>query len=216
MPAYFTVDGEPEGVLVIERSRFICSMKNVKSEDEARGFIEKVRKKYSLANHHCYAFVADEEGRSFRFSDDGEPQGTAGMPILNVLKSKRFYNTVAVVTRFFGGVKLGAGGLTRAYGNAVTECLKTAKIKDMRPVEFCEISVDYDGYAKILKIAESGGRHIVKTDFSEKADIVIAAKTEDGSAKLLKEKLSDAFKGKNVIKSSSFGYCDLTENLCRK
>lgn len=216
MPAYLTVEGEPESVLVIERSRFICSMKNVKSEDEARDFIERIRKKYSLANHHCYAFVADEEGRSFRFSDDGEPQGTAGMPILNVLKNKKLYSTVAVVTRFFGGVKLGAGGLTRAYGNAVTECLKSAVIKDMRAVEFCEITVDYDGYAKILKIAESGGYHIAKTDFSDKADIVIAAETENGSADRLKEKLSDVFKGKNVIKSTSRGYCDLTESICRK
>ena len=100
MSAYFTVSGEPENVTVIEKSRFICSLKNVNGEEEAREFIEKTRKKYSLANHHCYAYIADGEGRSFRFSDDGEPQGTAGLPILNALKSKNLSQNTQKVYLF--------------------------------------------------------------------------------------------------------------------
>lgn len=216
MSAYFTVSGEPESVLVIEKSRFICSMKNIESEEEAKAFIETRRKKYSLANHHCYAYIADEEGTFFRFSDDGEPQGTAGMPILNALKGKRFFKTVAVVTRFFGGIKLGAGGLTRAYGNAVTECVKIATLMDMRPVAFYSVSVDYEGYAKIIKITETIGCRIEKTDFGERVKLTIAAKTEDSSDVNLKNALFNAFNGKNLIESEFYGYCDFTEGLCRK
>lgn len=216
MNAYVTVDGEPESVLEIERSKFICAMKNVADEDEAREFIEKRRKKYSLANHHCYAYIADEEGRSFRFSDDGEPQGTAGMPILNVLKSKNFCKTVAVVTRFFGGVKLGAGGLTRAYGNSVTGCIASAKIKRMTPVNYYRLNVDYDGYAKILKAAESKGYVVAQTDFLDKVRLVVAAEFSDRADEELKRTLSDIFKGKNVIEEETQGYCDFSERLCRK
>ncbi len=216
MNAYFTVDGEPETTLIIERSRFICSMKNVADENEAREFIEKTRKKYSLANHHCYAYVADEEGRSFRFSDDGEPQGTAGMPILNVLKGKNFCRTVAVVTRFFGGVKLGAGGLTRAYGNSVTGCIASAKIKNMQPVRYYRLTVDYDGYAKILKVAENKGYIVAETDFSDKVEMTLAAEYSDRADSELKQALSDIFKGKNVVENQSQGYYDFSERVCRK
>ena len=179
MPAYFTVDGEPEGVLVIERSRFICSMKNVKSEDEARGFIEKVRKKYSLANHHCYAFVADEEGRSFRFSDDGEPQGTAGQPMLEVLKKKGIFMTAAVVTRYFGGVKLGAGGLVSAYTRAVAETVENAKIvKNVVGVSL-EIKCGYEMYNALLQALKDKVFATLSTDFADNVKMTIAVPKED-------------------------------------
>lgn len=216
MNAYFTVDGEPETTLIIERSRFICSMKNVEGENEAREFIEKIRKKYSLANHHCYAYIADEDGRAFRFSDDGEPQGTAGMPMLNVLRGKNFCRTVAVVTRFFGGVKLGTGGLTRAYGNSVTGCIASAKIKHMTPVNYYRLNIDYDGYAKILKAAESKGYIIADAVFNEKAEITLAAEFSEHTDSELKQTLSDIFKGKNVVESQSQGYYDFSERVCRK
>lgn len=216
MSAYFTVCGEPENTIVIEKSRFICSMKNVESEADARAFIESVRKKYSLANHHCYAFISDSQGRNFRFSDDGEPQGTAGMPILNVLKTKGFFCTAAVVTRFFGGVKLGAGGLTRAYGNSVTECAAKAKLKVMTPVVFYETLTDYDGYAKLVKLSDSPDYAVAKTEFTDKVKLCIAANTASGAEIKFKTALSDVFKGKNVIVSETDGYYDFAEKLCRK
>ena len=86
---YFTVDGEFENTIVIERSKFICSVKGINDESEAKQFVEEIRKKHSLANHNCYAYIADEKGLVQKFSDAGEPQGTAGMPMLEVLKSKK-------------------------------------------------------------------------------------------------------------------------------
>ena len=96
---------------------------HVESEEEVRAFLARVRTEFPDATHHCYAFVADTLGNLMRFSDDGEPQGTAGMPILDALRGKKLYQTAVVVTRYFGGVKLGAGGLVRAYSGAASECL---------------------------------------------------------------------------------------------
>ena len=112
--SFLSVNGENISETVIERSKFITRVKRISGEDEAREFIESVRKKHSDATHNCYAYVASEDGNLMKFSDDGEPQGTAGMPMLDVLRNKKIMMTVAVVTRYFGGVKLGAGGLVRA------------------------------------------------------------------------------------------------------
>ena len=110
---------------VIERSRFIANCAHAESEEQARAFIAGIRAEHSLATHNCFAFVADKVGNLMRFSDDGEPQGTAGMPMLEVLKNKKLFETVAVVTRYFGGIKLGAGGLVRAYAGAAAEDRKS-------------------------------------------------------------------------------------------
>ena len=91
---YFTVAEAKENLIVIERSKFICNIKPVADEDDARMFIEEIRKKHSLANHNCYAYIADDKGLVQKFSDDGEPQGTAGLPMLNVLKNKRMYKNI--------------------------------------------------------------------------------------------------------------------------
>ena len=90
---YNTILGETESTTVIEHSKFICNLKRIENEDDAKEFISVIRKRHSLANHHCYAYIADENGLNMKFSDDGEPQGTAGMPMLDVLKSKKVYKT---------------------------------------------------------------------------------------------------------------------------
>ena len=115
MKNYLSVYSAATYEKVIERSRFIANCAHVQDEEEAKAFVAKIRAEHSLATHNCYAFVADKTGNLMRFSDDGEPQGTAGMPILDVLKNKKLFETAVVVTRYFGGVKLGAGGLVRAY-----------------------------------------------------------------------------------------------------
>ena len=142
---FFTVKEEAENVIVIERSKFICNVKGVNNEEDAKAFIDTIRKRHSLANHNCYAYISDDKGLIQKFSDAGEPQGTAGLPMLEVLKNKRMYKTVAVVTRYFGGIKLGTGGLTRAYGGSVSECLNKAKIADMQKATVIKILLDYEG-----------------------------------------------------------------------
>jgi uncharacterized YigZ family protein len=128
---YFTVDGETENVIVIERSKFICYLSHCENEEDAKNFISAIKKQNSLANHNCYAYIADDFGLVQKFSDDGEPQGTAGLPMLDVLKAKKLFKTVVVVTRYFGGIKLGTGGLTRAYGGSVVSALEKAEIITM-------------------------------------------------------------------------------------
>ena len=110
----------------IERSRFLAYAAHTAGEEEARAFVASLRAEHPLATHVCYAFVADSLGNLQRFSDDGEPQGTAGMPILNVIKAQALFETAVAVVRYFGGVKLGAGGLTRAYSSAAAEVLAAA------------------------------------------------------------------------------------------
>lgn len=201
---YFTVKEQKENIIVIERSKFICNIKPVNDEEDAKSFVESVRKKYSLANHNCYAYIADDKGLIQKFSDDGEPQGTAGLPMLEVLKSKKMFRTVAVVTRFFGGIKLGTGGLTRAYGGSVAECLSKAKILDMQQSLFYKVNTEYDGYSKILKILSNDDVRITKTEFLNSIAIDFAVKTD--AAEKLKDKIIDTFNGKIVIIEEGRGF----------
>lgn len=148
---YLSVFGETVNETVIERSRFICKVRRVESEEDARAFIEEVRREHSTATHNCYAYVASEDGNIMKFSDDGEPQGTAGMPMLEVLRNRRLMMTAAVVTRYFGGVKLGAGGLVRAYSGAVAACLNSAKIVSNELSSELKIKMSYELYSIFLK-----------------------------------------------------------------
>ena len=133
MQGYLSVCSTSTHEKVIERSRFIARCGHVEGEEEARAFIGAVRAEHSLATHNCFAFVADKAGNLLRFSDDGEPQGTAGMPILEVIRSKKLFETAIVVTRYFGGIKLGAGGLVRAYAGAAADVLAGADIRAFTP-----------------------------------------------------------------------------------
>ena len=123
---YLSVTGECVTEKVIEKSRFITTSRHVESEEEARAFISEINARFSDATHNCYAYIPDITGNSPRFSDDGEPQGTAGIPMLEVIKNKKLVQTAVVVTRYFGGVKLGAGGLVRAYAGCVADNLESA------------------------------------------------------------------------------------------
>ena len=107
--SYLSIKGQNSIEYVIQKSRFIGSAKHITSADEGMQFISEVRAKYSDATHNCYAFIADSLGNEIKYSDAGEPQGTAGLPILEVIKSKKLFETAVVITRYFGGIKLGAG-----------------------------------------------------------------------------------------------------------
>ena len=132
---------EATGVLIIERSRFLTYMKRVKSEEEYRNYISEIRRKHHDATHVCSAMIC---GNIRRSSDDGEPSGTAGAPILNVLDKNGLDETCALVVRYFGGIKLGAGGLIRAYSFAVSECLKDARLIEEAVLPKYELSVSYE------------------------------------------------------------------------
>lgn len=161
---------------IIEKSRFITYSTHVESEETARAFIADVRKEHTLATHVCFAFIADKIGNLQRFSDDGEPQGTAGVPILEVLKNKKLFETAVAVVRYFGGVKLGAGGLVRAYSSCASENLDGA---DIRVLDVCaeyEILVDYTGLDSALKYISSQKCLLLSTDYGEKVALKVSVR----------------------------------------
>ena len=137
---------EENNTIIIEKSRFICYMKRVTSEEEYREYLASIRKKHYDATHVCSAMICDNIQRS---SDDGEPSGTAGAPILNVLKKNDLNQMCALVVRYFGGVKLGAGGLIRAYTNAVSECVKKAVIVEEYRYPLYELKLSYEAANRI-------------------------------------------------------------------
>lgn len=201
---YFTVSEEIENTIVIERSKFICSIKNVSDEIEARAYVDSIKKRHTLATHYCYAYIADENGHVQKFSDAGEPQGTAGLPMLEVLKNKKMHKTVAVVTRYFGGVKLGTGGLARAYSTSVLECLKLANVQHISTAVFMKIKLDYDKYNKLTKIFSQQGVSVISTRFDNDVLINIAVKSE--KEKELLESIIDISNGHIEHKMISVGY----------
>ena len=137
----FTIVKDFRQEIVIEKSRFICTLKKVHSEAEAQEFIKTIKKEFWDATHNCSAYIVDEMAQ--RSSDDGEPSGTAGLPMLEVLRKNKLTNTAAVVTRYFGGIKLGAGGLVRAYSSSAAENLDGADVRSLEMCKEFEITVEY-------------------------------------------------------------------------
>ena len=148
MDSYLVPAGYGEAEFVEKRSRFIGQLWRAESEEEARARIEEVRKKYHDARHHCWCYVI-REGGVLRYSDDGEPQGTAGQPMLNVFLKEEVTNAVCVVTRYFGGILLGAGGLTRAYARSAKDALDTAGISVVRPWTQLEVDCPYGLFERL-------------------------------------------------------------------
>lgn len=149
---YFTVKKEvSEHEIIIQKSRFIAHIKRAENEGEAQEFIQALKKKYWDATHNCSAYLIGENDQIQKANDDGEPSGTAGVPILEVLKKKKLKDTVVVITRYFGGIKLGAGGLIRAYGKATSEGLETAGVVERRLVQVIHVKIDYTWLGKVEK-----------------------------------------------------------------
>lgn len=136
--------------LEVRRSRFVCTLARVADEDEAVAFIAAHRRAHRDATHNCTAYVVGEHGEITKSSDDGEPAGTAGIPMLEVLVRRGLTGTAAVVTRYFGGVKLGAGGLVRAYGQAVSAAVDAAGVVELRPVVTVTVAVGHELAGRFL------------------------------------------------------------------
>lgn len=150
------------GVLETEvrKSRFVCSLARAADEDEAQEFIASVRREYWDARHNCTAFVVGDDVRRERSSDDGEPAGTAGAPMLEVLRRRGLTGTVAVVTRYFGGVLLGTGGLVRAYGGAVARTVDAVGTVERRPVELLAVTADHSRAGRLENDLRAAGHTV--------------------------------------------------------
>ena len=168
---YKTVYEGGEGEITEKKSRFIATVRPVKTEEEALAFIEEMRKKYWDARHNCFVYSVGKNRETTRCSDDGEPSGTAGRPMLDVILGEDIYDVAVVVTRYFGGVLLGTGGLVRAYSKAVQEGLAASTIIEKIYGISLEIVTDYTGIGKIQYIAGEKGLPILDSEYTDKVTL---------------------------------------------
>jgi uncharacterized YigZ family protein len=157
----------------VNRSRFLCALAPAATEQEARDFIESVRREHADATHNCWAYVIGADAGVQKASDDGEPGGTAGVPMLQMLLRREMRYVVAVVTRYYGGVKLGAGGLIRAYGGAVGEALDALPVRTRRRFRLATVTVDHQRAGKIHNDLHATGRDVREVAYGEAVTIEI-------------------------------------------
>ena len=170
---YKTVKHSASDEFTEKRSRFIGYVRPVQTAEEATAFVAEIQKKHWDAKHNVYAYML-RDGNVKRYSDDGEPQGTAGVPTLDVLEKSGVTDVAVVVTRYFGGILLGGGGLVRAYSHAAHLALAAGEIITMGLCSILTVSVDYPFYAKLLPFLEKTAAKILDTDFSEKVRITLS------------------------------------------
>ncbi len=166
----------------IQKSKFIAHVKNVENEDEAREFVQSVRKKYFDATHNCSAWILGENGDKQKSNDDGEPGGTAGNPILETIKKNELTNVAAVVTRYFGGIKLGAGGLIRAYSHCASLGISSAKIVQMTVLKKISVTIEYNFLAKVENFLREKKIPISDSEYSDVVTLtlfILPAEVED-------------------------------------
>ncbi len=164
--AYNTIINPGQDEIVEKKSRFIGYAVPVTSEEEAYAFVDSIKKKHYDARHNCFAFAIGRENTLYRFSDDGEPQGTAGKPILEVITGQSVVDICIVVTRYFGGTLLGTGGLVRAYTEAAKLALADAGVKRMSLVNVTKITANYNDSGKIQYLLNSADIHIANTEYT--------------------------------------------------
>lgn len=198
-----------EGEIVEKKSRFIATVCPVNSEEDAVRFIEKIKKKYWDARHNCHAFVIGERNEVSRCSDDGEPSGTAGKPMLDVLLGAGLHNVCVVVTRYFGGTLLGTGGLVRAYSQAVQEGLANSLIAEKIMSFRMKIYTDYNGIGKIQYILGKSRAITVNTEYTER--VVVEILIENGYIDQLCKEIVEATSGKAGIEKIEECYCAVAD-----
>lgn len=181
---------EGNGYYEEKKSRFLSEAFHVCSEEEVAEILEKIRKEHYDASHHCYAYMIGEDGRMTRAADDGEPGGTAGMPILEVIRGEELRDTLIVVTRYFGGTLLGTGGLTRAYREAAKDAVRNSETSLLYKGIRSAFSVPYTEQGKIKYLFRENGWYILSTAYTAEVSFVVLVPEEDrGRAEaLLKEK----------------------------
>ena len=178
METYRFVYEGGQGEIEEKKSRFIATVKEIQNEDDALAFLAQMRKKYWDARHNCFAYVAGDNHQLQRCSDDGEPAGTAGRPMLDVLLRENIHNCIVVVTRYFGGTLLGTGGLVRAYQKAVQEGLAASTILERRPGVQITIHTDYNGVGKIQYLLAREQVTVMDSRYTDKVSMDVMVPLE--------------------------------------
>ncbi len=203
-PPYRVISRRGSGIYEEKKSRFIANIVPADSEEEAAGFIEAVKKKYYDARHNCSAFVIGRDRQLARCSDDGEPGGTAGRPMLEVFLNAEVTNAAAVVTRYFGGTLLGTGGLVRAYTQAMQEALLNAEIAVMRYGFVMTIGVDYSDVGRVQYLLGNRQIEILESKYTDRAVFDVRVPEEQEEA--VKKELTGAISGRVRIEVADAGY----------
>lgn len=176
---YVTVAGEGVHEREVSRSRFLCALAPAATEEEAQDFVARVRKEHPGANHNCWAYVIGADGDVQKASDDGEPGGTAGVPMLQMLTRREMRYVVAVVTRYFGGTKLGAGGLIRAYGGAVGEALDALGTVTRKRFRLVTVTTGHHRAGRLENELRTGGRNVREVTYGAEVTFEIGLPEAD-------------------------------------
>lgn len=202
---YLTIKEDGQSEIEIKKSRFICSLKRIETEEEAKNFIQALKKEHWKANHNCSAFVLGEKNDIQRSSDDGEPSGTAGVPMLEVLKKNELINVVAVVTRYFGGTKLGAGGLIRAYSSAVSHALNEIGIVEGKLQKEVFVQVEYPLLGKLQHYLEQNQFYVKDMQFLENITLCVMVQNEES----FKQAVIDLLNGQVSFEDGEYSYVEI-------
>ena len=195
----------------IKKSRFICHVKRVYSEEEARDFITAIKKEHYKATHNCSAFIIGERSEIKRTNDDGEPSGTAGVPMLGVLENHNLTNVCVLVTRYFGGIKLGAGGLIRAYAGSVALAVKEIGIIEIKEQAGIAIQMSYAQYQEYSNFLREHKLTEIDTNFTDQIDTIIYVDKEEKEN--IKSALVEFFNGKVTLTDQGLREVEVPVNL---
>ena len=190
-----------EGQIEEKKSRFIATVRPVKTEEEALEFVAAMKKKYWNATHNCSAYIVGERPLIMRCSDDGEPQGTAGRPMLEVLEGENLRDVAVVVTRYFGGTLLGTGGLVRAYSKAVSEGLAQSRVMKKNSGYALTIETDYNGIGRLQYLFAQEKVPVLQTDYAEKVRIRVLVPAEQ--LKKIREAVTESTSGRAVFEEEN-------------
>jgi uncharacterized YigZ family protein len=204
---YYTVKKEGNDQIIIQKSRFIGYVKRVETEEEAQNFIQEIKKKHHDATHNCSAYIIGENDQIQKANDDGEPTGTAGVPMLEVLKKQYLKDTAVVVTRYFGGIKLGAGGLIRAYGSTTSQAIKTTGVVKRQLMQGFSITVDYGLLGKLENVLRNSD-HILETiNYLEKVEFIVFVK--DGEENSFRDWIVEVTNDQAELKKTEPKYIEI-------
>lgn len=197
MNKYITIKNRAEDSFEEKKSEFIGYVKRVTTEEEAKEFVSEIKSMHKTARHNCYAYIVGQNMGIQRYSDDGEPQGTAGIPILEVIKKNGLTDCAVVVTRYFGGILLGAGGLTRAYTKGAAIAIEAGGIVEKVNGARLSIEIDYDLYGKIQYLCGQNNWHIEDSEFGTGVKVFILA--EESNIENIEKEVTETTNGKAII-----------------
>ena len=201
--SYITVKDFGQDRFEEKKSEFIGYAKRVENEEEAKAFINEIKSMHKQARHNCSAYVIGSNMNIQRYSDDGEPQGTAGIPILEVMKKSTITDCAIVVTRYFGGILLGTGGLTRAYIKGASIAIKAAGIVEKVQGLKLSFEIEYDLFGKIQHICGQNSWHIEDTEYSDK--VIVYILSEKIISNDIENEIVEAANGKVIVRKSEEG-----------